>query len=274
MGDMTETIPAGVEPPFVYRRAADRTAIITLNRPSAQNVLSVALMTALQAELDAIAEDDTIHVVVIRAEGGGFCAGHDLKEMHSHRGDPDKGRKFFEQLFAQCTRLMTTITALPQPVIAEVQGTAVAAGCQLVATCDMAVASENAQFGVNGIDVGFFCSTPSVALSRNIGSKMTMELLTTGEMLSANEGVDVGLVNLVVGREDLSRATLDLARKVAAKPRKILALGKKAFQTQIQMNREDAYKAMEAVMVENLMMEESVEGFSAFIEKRQPNWPE
>jgi len=194
--------------------------------------------------------------------------------MHSHRSDPDKGRGFFEELFANCTRLMTTITSLPQPVIAEVQGVATAAGCQLVATCDMAVAGDAARFGVNGIEVGFFCSTPSVALSRNIGRKMAMEMLTTGEMLSANDAVDVGLINRVVARADLQSTTLALAKKIAAQPGRVLALGKKAFQTQIQMPREDAYKAMEAVMVDNLMMEESVEGFSAFIEKRRPDWPE
>ncbi len=263
-----------VAPPFVYRTTNGGVAVITLNRPSSQNVLSMDLMAALQTELDAVAIDRSVRVVIIRAEGGGFCAGHDLKEMQEHRGDPDKGRAFYEQLFASCTRLMTAIIALPQPVIAQVQGTAVAAGCQLVATCDMAVAGDTAQFGVNGIDVGFFCATPSVALSRNIGRKMAMELLTTGEMLTANEGVDVGLVNRVVARADLQGATLALARKIAAKPPNVLALGKKAFQAQIQMPREEAYAAMEAVMVENLMMEESIEGFAAFIEKRQPKWPE
>jgi enoyl-CoA hydratase/carnithine racemase len=263
-----------VSPPYAYRTSLGSIAILHLNRPSVFNVLSVAMMSAIQTELDRLAADDSISVVIIRAEGSGFCAGHDLKEMHGRRSDSDSGKAFFTDLFSQCTRLMTAITALPQPVIAEVQGTAVAAGCQLVATCDMAVASENAKFGVNGIDVGFFCSTPSVALSRNIGRKMAMELLTTGEMLTANEGVDVGLVNLVVGREDLNSATMNLARKVSSKPRNVLALGKKAFQTQINLPREEAYKAMEAVMVENLMMDESIEGFSAFIEKRPPKWPE
>ncbi len=261
-------------PPYTYRTSHGNIAILRLNRPSTFNVLSVDMMSTLQTELDSLAADETISVVIIRAEGPGFCAGHDLKEMQERRTDKDSGKAFFKDLFSQCTRLMTTITALPQTVIAQVQGTAVAAGCQLVATCDMAVASENAKFGVNGIDVGFFCSTPSVALSRNIGRKMAMELLTTGDMLSANEGVDVGLVNLVVGREDLESATMNLARKIASKPRKILALGKRAFQTQIQLPREEAYKAMEAVMVDNLMMDESIEGFSAFIEKRPPKWPE
>lgn len=232
------------------------------------------MMAALQADLEAIADDLETRVVILRADGPGFCAGHDLKEMHDRRSDPDRGREFFQALFATCTKLMTTITSLPQPVIAEVQGTATAAGCQLAASCDMVVASEAARFGVNGIDVGFFCSTPMVALSRNIPRKKTMEMLTTGDMLSAQQAYELGLVNRVVAPGDLETETRTLAAKVASKPRNVLALGKKAFQAQIQMTREDAYAAMEQVMVENLMLDESVEGFSAFIEKRQPDWPE
>lgn len=262
---------AGCDAPLL-RADADGIAVVTLNRPEASNTLSVAMMEALQGELDAIAAAAAVRAVVLRAEGAGFCAGHDLKEMQAHRNDADGGRAFYEALFAQCTRLMQTITALPQPVIAEVRGTAVAAGCQLVATCDMAVAGEAARFGVNGINVGFFCSTPMVALSRNIGAKKALELLTTGRLMPAAEACAAGLVNQVVATAGLSAAAMAMARSVAAKSSAVIALGKRAFYRQAEMDRDAAYAFASTVMVDNLMMHDSEEGFSAFIDKRQPHW--
>lgn len=256
----------------VLVHAADRICTLTLNRPAARNTLSVAMMDALQAELERIAQGGDISAVIIRAEGPGFCAGHDLKEMQARRNDPDGGRAFYQDLFAQCTRLMETIATLPQPVIAAVQGTAVAAGCQLVAACDLAIASETARFGVNGIDAGFFCSTPMVPLTRNIGRKKAFELLTTGRLMSAEEAQDSGLVNQVVGGDKLDAATIALARQIAAKSAAVIALGKQAFYAQLEMNIGDAYRFGSGVMVENLMLRDCAEGFDAFIGKRKPEW--
>lgn len=245
---------------------------LTLNQPDKRNVLSIPMMDALQAEFDAISSDKNTRVVIIRAEGPGFCAGHDLKEMQDRRTDNDRGEAFFRALFAQCTKLMKSVVELPQPVVAEVQGTAVAAGCQLVGSCDMAIAGTSARFGVNGIDVGFFCSTPMVALSRNVPRKKAMELLTTGRLMGAEEAAEAGLVNQVVEDAHLSELTFALAETIAQKPPHVVALGKKAFHQQIQMGMDDAYQLTQEVMVENLMMDESIEGFTAFIDKRPPSW--
>ena len=258
--------------PLVEVRKSEAVATLTLNAPETRNALSVAMMSALQAELDDIAAAPDVRAVILRATGPGFCAGHDLKEMQAHRNDADKGRAFFGALFTQCTRLMEAISAMPQPVIAAVQGTATAAGCQLVATCDLAVASDTAQFGVNGIDVGFFCSTPMVALSRNIGRKKTLELLTTGRMMDAGEAQAAGLVNDVVAPAALDARAAQLAAAIAAKSGAVIALGKNAFYRQLEQDRNDAYADMSAVMVENLMLNDSAEGFAAFIDKRKPRW--
>ncbi len=257
----------------ILRTDTNNITTLTLNRPGARNVLSVEMMTAMQAELETLAQSRETHVVIIRAIGPGFCAGHDLKEMQDRRTDKDKGEAFFRALFAQCTKLMTTLRNLPQPVIAEVQGIAVAAGCQLVGTCDLAYAGASARFGVNGIDVGFFCSTPMVALSRNVARKKAMDLLTTGRLMSAAEARESGLVNEVMDDDRLAEATLALAETIARKPPRVIALGKKAFNAQIQMDVSDAYALTQEVMIENLLMEESTEGFTAFIEKRLPEWP-
>jgi enoyl-CoA hydratase/carnithine racemase len=250
----------------------DRVAVLTLNRPQARNSLSTDMMTALDAALDRIGADQAVNAVVLRAEGPGFCAGHDLKEMQAHRNDADRGAAFFRALFDQCTALMGRIQALPVPVIAAVQGSAVAAGCQLVATCDMAIASKAARFGVNGIDVGFFCSTPAVALSRNVGRKKTMELLVTGRMMGAEEALGEGLVNHVVAADELDAAALALAGRIAEKSRAVIALGKATFTKQVQMPLEEAYALACQTMVDNLMMRDSEEGFAAFLEKRKPEW--
>jgi enoyl-CoA hydratase/carnithine racemase len=268
----TATAASAAKAPFVLRQDAGAIATLTLDRPANCNALSVDMMAALQAAFDEIGRDRAIAVVVLRAEGKGFCGGHDLKELQGRRRDPDRGVAFYEALFAQCCRLMRTIAALPQPVIAEVQGVATAAGCQLVASCDLAVAGTRARFGVNGIDAGFFCSTPAVALSRNIGVKKSFELLATGRLMSAEEAEAAGLVNRVVADAELRGAADDLAAAIAAKSAAVVALGKQAFYRQIELDRETAYDFTGKAMVRNLMMRDSEEGFAAFIEKRKPNW--
>ena len=257
---------------FVLRAVEGPVATLTLNRTGKFNTLSQDMMTALQADLDATGADESVRAVILRAEGQGFCAGHDLKEIQAHRNDADGGKAFYEALFAQCRTLMDTINSMPKPVIAEVQGIATAAGCQLVASCDMAVASTEARFGVNGIDVGFFCSTPMVALSRNIGMKRTFELLTTGRLMPALEAAEAGLVNRVVTPTDLRATASALAARVADKPAAVIGLGKNAFYRQIETGRSDAYDITTPVMIENLMMPEADEGIAAFVEKRKPRW--
>lgn len=258
--------------PYVLRAAEGPVATLTLNRAGTFNALSQDMMAALQDELDAAGADASVRAVIIRAEGQGFCAGHDLKEIQAHRNDSGGGKAFYEALFAQCRKLMETINSLPMPVIAEVQGVAAAAGCQLVATCDMAVASTEARFAVNGIDVGFFCSTPMVAVTRNIGMKRTFELLTTGRLMPALEAAEAGLVNRVVTPSDLRATTSTLAARIAEKPSAVIKLGKDAFYRQAEMDRAEAYDLTTPVMVENLSMPESDEGMAAFIEKRKPRW--
>jgi len=271
---VSKTAPAASagEAPFVLREDKAAIATLTLNRPASYNALSSGMMVALQAAFDGIARDRATAVTVLRAEGKGFCGGHDLKELQGRRSDPDRGVAFYEALFAQCARLMRTIAALPQPVIAEVQGAATASGCQLVASCDLAVAGTRARFGVNGIDAGFFCSTPAVALSRNIGVKKTFELVTTGRLMSAEEAAAAGLVNRVVADAELRGATEALANTIAGKSAAVVALGKQAFYRQLELDRETAYDFTAKVMVRNLMLRDSDEGFAAFIEKRRPKW--
>ncbi len=259
-------------PALALERGDDGIATVTLNRPAAFNTLSADCMAELIDTLDHIRDDGTSRVVVLRALGRGFCAGHDLKEMQGHRNDPDRGRAFYETLFKTCHALMQRIRDLPQPVIAEVQGIAVAAGCQLVATCDLAVASDSARFGVNGVDVGFFCSTPMVALTRNVQRKKAFELLTTGRLMTAEEACEAGLVNEVVPADRLTDATTDLARQIAAKSTAVISLGKKAFYRQAEADTDTAYRLMTEVMVDNLMLRDAEEGFAAFIDKRAPRW--
>jgi enoyl-CoA hydratase/carnithine racemase len=243
---------------------------LTLDNPPA-NALSVELMTMLQAQIDG-ARDDDIRVVVVAAAGKQFSAGHDLKEMTSRRSDPDGGRAYFEHVFTLCSRLMQSIVALPQPVIAEVDGIATAAGCQLVASCDLAVASDRSSFGVNGIDVGLFCSTPAVALTRNISRKQAMEMLLTGEMIDAATAVEHGLVNRVVPSESLADFVSDYARTIASKSPLAMRLGKEAVTRQAGMTLAEAYELTSRVMVENMLSADAEEGISAFLEKRQPTW--
>lgn len=240
---------------------------LTLNRPQARNALSVGLMAALQDQVDAIRDDRAVKVVVLAANGPGFCAGHDLKEI---RANP--GRRHYEALFAQCSRLMVTVTRLPKPVIAKVHGIATAAGCQLVATCDLAVASSAARFATPGVNIGLFCSTPMVALSRNVGRKPAMEMLLTGDMVDADTAKAIGLVNRVVAPEALDDETAALAAQIAGKSPMTLATGKEAFYRQLELGLDDAYAYASQVMAENMTRRDAEEGIDAFIQKRPPEW--
>jgi enoyl-CoA hydratase/carnithine racemase len=245
---------------------------LTLNRPQERNALSSALLNMLLQAISQAESNSGVRAVVIAASGPGFCAGHDLREITAHRGDPDGGRRFYEQLFATCTRLMTAVRHSPLIFIAEVGGTATAAGCQLVASCDMAVASTAARFGVNGIDSGLFCSTPMVAVARNLPHKLAMELLTTGRLMGAAEAKAAGLVNRVVEPEALRQESDALAAQLAKRSRAVLALGKRAFYAQIEMNADNAYAFTEKVIVDNLMMADAEEGIAAFLARRAPVW--
>jgi enoyl-CoA hydratase/carnithine racemase len=246
---------------------------LTLNRPKARNALSAALMAALQRALDDAANDPALRVIIIAASGPAFSAGHDLKEMTAHRADADKGRAAFAALFARCSRLMQTIVCHPLPVIAEVQGVATAAGCQLVASCDLAIASSAAKFATPGVDIGLFCSTPMVALSRNVSRKAAMEMLLTGEMVDAQEARRLGLINHVVAADALADKTMALAQKIAVKPHATVKTGKEAFYRQLEMPLAQAYDYASRVMTENMLQAEAEEGICAFVEKRKPEWP-
>lgn len=251
---------------------AENVAILTLNRPEALNALSDALLAALKSALVRVAGDPAVKAVVIRGAGKVFCAGHDLKEMQAGRAAADKGAAYFADLFSRCGEVMQLIPAMPQPVIAQVHGIATAAGCQLVASCDLAVAEAGARFGVNGVNIGLFCSTPMVALSRNLPRKQAFEMLTTGEFISAERAREVGLINRIAAPENLEAATMELARMVASKLGAAVRIGKRAFYEQIGMPLDQAYEFTGQVMVENMLLKETDEGIAAFIEKRKPDW--
>ncbi|PID35801.1 MAG: enoyl-CoA hydratase [Rhodobacterales bacterium] len=247
-------------------------ARLTLNNPRALNALSEDMLAALQAELAAIAADQSVKAVVLAGAGKAFCAGHDLKEMQAARDAPDQGAAYFLDLFTRCGALMQSLPALPQPVIAEVHGIATAAGCQLVASCDMAVAADDTRFGVNGVNIGLFCSTPMVALTRNIGRKQAFELLTTGDFIDAARARDLGLINRAVPRAELTQSTMDLAQKVASKLPAAIRIGKRAFYEQANLPLAAAYSHTAQVMATNMMNPDTNEGIQAFTEKRPPNW--
>ena len=240
---------------------------LTLNRPAQFNSLSEGLMSALQAELDRVASDLSARVVVLAAAGKAFCAGHDLREM---RAEPSLD--YYRTLFAQCARMMLTIQRMPQPVIARVHGIATAAGCQLVAMCDLAVAAEEAKFAVSGVNLGLFCSTPSVPLSRNVPRKTAFEMLVTGEFIDARTAAERGLVNRAVPAAELDAEIARLAQLIAAKPPVAIAAGKGLFYRQLEMGVEAAYQLAGQTMACNMMEEPTLEGVQAFIEKRKPNW--
>lgn len=262
------------QPAVIRSAAAPGVARLTLNRPAQRNALSVDLMTALEAALDETAADPSIRVLILSASGPAFCAGHDLKEMTAHRKDADKGAAFFAALFAQCARLMLKIVRHPRPVIAEVHALATAAGCQLVASCDLAIAAESAHFATPGVNIGLFCSTPMVALSRNVSRKHAMEMLLTGEAVTAARAEAIGLINRVTTAHGLSSDTEALAALIASKPVATLKLGKAAFYTQAEMTLDAAYAFASETMTMNMLNAEACEGISAFVEKRPAAWPE
>jgi enoyl-CoA hydratase/carnithine racemase len=245
---------------------------LTLNMPGALNALSDAMLARLKEEFTDLMGSDTQRVVVLRGVGKAFCAGHDLKEMRAKRQAPDKGAAAFGDLFNRCGEIMLMIPRLPQPVIAQVHGIATAAGCQLVASCDMAIAADDTRFGVNGVNIGLFCSTPMVALSRNIPRKQAMEMLTTGRFISADRAEALGLINRSVHADRLEDEAMEMAQTVADKLGSAVRIGKRAFYDQIQMNLAQAYDYTGAVMVENMLDDDTAEGIDAFIEKRAPDW--
>jgi enoyl-CoA hydratase/carnithine racemase len=258
--------------PVLLREDVGEVAVLTLNRPQTRNSLSEALLYALSDALATIATERSVRAVVLAANGPAFCAGHDLKELTAHRSAPDRGRDYFRHVMDTCSAMMQAIVRLPKPVIAAVAGPATAAGCQLVASCDLAVASTVASFATPGVDIGLFCSTPMVALSRNVAPKHAMEMLLTGEAVSAEEARRIGLVNRVVavGRE--REEAMALAREIAAKSALTVKIGKEAFYRQLEMNLADAYAYAAQTMVENMLARDAEEGIGAFIEKRSPRW--
>jgi enoyl-CoA hydratase/carnithine racemase len=264
--------PLPAAAPILLREDAGGIAILTLNRPQARNSLDAALIAALADALGPIAADRSVRAVVLAANGPAFSAGHDLKELTARRADPDHGRAFFERIMGACANIMLQIVRLPQPVIAAVQGTATAAGCQLVASCDLAVASADATFATPGVNIGLFCSTPMVALSRNVARKHAMEMLLTGEPISAEEAQRIGLLNRVVAPGSERGEALALARKIATKSSHVVKIGKDAFYRQIDMDLPRAYAYVAEVMVENLLARDAEEGIGAFVEKRAPTW--
>ncbi len=245
---------------------------LTLDTPERRNALSVAMLESLGEAIERAGADPAVRVVVIAANGPAFSAGHDLKEITAARASADRGRAFFSELMTLCSKVMQAIVNCPRPVIAEVSGIATAAGCQLVASCDLALAADDARFATPGVHIGLFCSTPMVALSRNVANKHAMEMLLTGEMVSAERAADIGLVNRAVAPEELREATLALARNIAAKSRHTIAIGKRTFHSQREKSLADAYEEASHVMVENLLARDAEEGIDAFIGKRQPVW--
>ena len=256
----------------LLRADVDGVAVLTLNRPGARNALSEALLEALTRALDAIADDASVRAVIIAGEGPVFSAGHDLKEMTAHRTDPDRGRAYFADVLTRCSAMMQRIVRLPQPVIAAVEGVATAAGCQLVASCDLAVAGSEARFCTPGVHIGLFCSTPMVALSRNLAPKHAMEMLLLGGMVSADDACRFGLVNRVVAPGEALAETRRMAAAIEAKSPLTLKIGKRAFYEQREMGLTAAYDHATAVMVENMLARDAEEGIGAFIAKRPPAW--
>lgn len=255
--------------PVLVREDRDGVAWLTMNRPQQMNLLTGEMLTALQQAFDAIAEDASVRVVVLAAAGKGFCAGHDLKEIRALKEQPK-----IQELFAQCSRMMLSIPKLPRPVIARVQGAAAAAGCQLVAQCDLAIASDAAKFTTPGVTWGFFCSTPGVAIGRNLQRKHALEMLLTGDLIDARRALEWGLVNRVVPVEQLDAEVEKLARQLTAKPPQTVAAGKRAFYQQMDLGLERAYALASEVIACSFGTEEGREGMDAFIEKRKPNWAE
>jgi enoyl-CoA hydratase/carnithine racemase len=269
----TQTARAATQqPPILLRERLGSVSVLTLNRPDARNSLSEGLIAELHATLREIHDDTKVRAVVIAASGPAFCSGHDMKELTARRTDGDRGRAYFAEIMNACSAMMQAIVHLPKPVVAAVQGVATAAGCQLVASCDLAIASEAATFATPGVDIGLFCSTPMVALSRNVPRKQAMEMLLTGEPITARAAQEIGLVNRVVAADTERDAAIALAVKVALKSAYTVKLGKAAFYRQVEMSLADAYRYAAEVMTENMMARDAEEGIGAFIEKREPKW--
>ncbi|WP_299298674.1 enoyl-CoA hydratase [uncultured Tateyamaria sp.] len=257
---------------ILEREVANGVAHLRLNAPERLNALSDEMISALHSALDEIADDNSVRAVVLSGAGKAFCAGHDLKQMTAGRQAEDGGAAYFKDLFDRCAAMMARVQSLPQPVIAQVHGIATAAGCQLVATCDMAVAAQGTRFGVNGVNIGLFCSTPMVALSRNIPRKQAFEMLTTGTFIEADKAIELGLINRAVPMDELAQEAHALATQVAAKLGSAVRIGKQAFYAQLEMPVAQAYEFTGDVMVHNMMRDDTAEGIAAFIDKRDPNW--
>ena len=247
-------------------------AHLNMNAPERLNALSDEMLAALQAEFDSLMDDRSIRAVILSGSGKAFCAGHDLKQMTQGRQAEDGGQAYFKDLFERCSKMMLTIRKLPQPVIAQVHGIATAAGCQLVATCDLAIAAKGTKFGVNGVNIGLFCSTPMVALSRNIGTKKTFEMLTTGTFIEADQAESLGLINRAVPAGQLETEARNLAETIAGKLATAVKIGKQAYYHQLELPIERAYAYTGDVMVQNMMVRDTEEGIAAFLEKRDPDW--
>lgn len=269
---MSRAAAAAASEPLLLREDRGTIAMLRLNRAAARNALSAGLIESLAHALAAIAPDRNVRAVVLSGSGPAFCAGHDLKELTAHRNDADHGRRFFQETFDACAAMMQSVVHLPQPVIAAVNGAASAAGCQLAASCDLIVAAESATFATPGVNIGLFCSAPMVALSRKIASNHAMEMLLTGDPISASRAREIGLVNNLVPAGSEVEEALQIARKIAAKSSHVQKIGKEAFYNQIEMKLSDAYAYASRVMADNMMARDAEEGIGAFVEKREPKW--
>lgn len=270
--DVSKSTEQQANESVLLRDDRDSMAVLTLNRPKARNCLSEELLNALQREIDEIAESKTVKVAIINANGPVFSSGHDIKELEAHRSDPDGGRGYYEKIFALCSRLMTSIVRCPKPVIAAVEGTATAAGAQLVATCDLAVCATDSRFCTPGVHIGLFCSTPMVALSRNVGRKRAMEMLLLGEMVGAEDAAAFGLVNRVAAPGSVLAEATAMAEKIASKSSPTIAIGKKTFYRQVEEPLGEAYDTAAQAMTANMMIADAEEGLDAFLAKRKPHW--
>lgn len=278
---MTQVLNRKVEPQGkngslapLLREQRDAVLLLTLNRPDARNCLSEDLTAALHEAIGEASASDAVRAVVITGAGSAFSSGHDLKELTAHRNDPDRGRAYFAKIMKACSETMLAIVRSPKPVIAAVNGIATAAGCQLVASCDLAVASAGARFATPGVNIGLFCSTPMVALSRNVSRKAAMEMLLLGEMVDAPTAKEIGLVNRVVPADETVNEAVEFGRRIATKPKATLKIGKEAFYRQLEMPLADAYAYAAEIMVKNMLNAEAEEGIGAFLAKRQPRWPD
>jgi enoyl-CoA hydratase/carnithine racemase len=258
--------------PIILREDHGTVAMLVLNRPEARNSLSQEMIDTLTAEIARVRDEKSVRALIIAANGPGFCAGHDMKQMTMRRTDADKGRAFFRHMFESCAKMMMSIVRLPKPVIAAVNGTASAAGAQLVASCDLAVASKEAHFATPGVNIGLFCSTPMVALSRNVSNKHAMEMLLTGDLIPALRAYEIGLVNRVVDAGSERHEALELANKIISKSAYTLKIGKEAFYKQRELDLESAYRYTAEVMTENMLARDAEEGIGAFVDKRTPKW--